>query len=301
MKIRRAQGRKVTNHAAAAPLSGLAVLALALVPHHAASAPHATGVTSAGTDQTPAAVDAYRVRALIATERHHSDAALPMYAVRSGDNLSEIAAGHCEGKADDWTGIYAASHLKGSANVIQPGQELAVSCTYDAAELGKATTAGSSTRVTSANTAATVQSASSAGSTARHDQFDGNTQYECGDGDGDGAHDMPCSLLHGGSSGAHRHTAVTVSSGGYSGNIGTSSGPGGSFGACVVSRESGGNSQVMNASGHYGLYQFSASTWVAYGGSSADFGHASVAEQERVFSNALAQGGESNWSPYDGC
>ncbi|HYZ57852.1 MAG TPA: transglycosylase family protein [Streptosporangiaceae bacterium] len=77
--------------------------------------------------------------------------------------------------------------------------------------------------------------------------------------------------------------------------------PGGSFGQCVVARESGGNAQVMNASGHYGLYQFSASTWAAYGGSPADFGHASVAEQNQVFASALAQGGQSNWSPYDGC
>lgn len=77
--------------------------------------------------------------------------------------------------------------------------------------------------------------------------------------------------------------------------------PGGSFGACVVARESGGNAQIMNATGHYGLYQFSAATWAAYGGNPADFGHASVAEQNRVFANALAAGGESNWSPYDGC
>ena len=77
--------------------------------------------------------------------------------------------------------------------------------------------------------------------------------------------------------------------------------PGGSFGACVVARESGGNSQVMNSSGHYGLYQFSASTWAAYGGSAADFGNASVGEQNQVFANALAAGGESNWAPYDGC
>ena len=77
--------------------------------------------------------------------------------------------------------------------------------------------------------------------------------------------------------------------------------PGGSFGSCVIARESGGNSQVMNSSGHYGLYQFSESTWVAYGGSAGDFGHASVSEQHQVFSNALAQGGQSNWSAYDGC
>jgi phage tail protein X len=82
---------------------------------------------------------------------------------------------------------------------------------------------------------------------------------------------------------------------------GSYSGASGSYQACVIARESGGNSQVMNSSGHYGLYQFSASTWSAYGGSSAAFGHASVSEQNRVFNNAMAQGGQSNWSPYDGC
>jgi LysM repeat protein len=77
--------------------------------------------------------------------------------------------------------------------------------------------------------------------------------------------------------------------------------PGGSFAQCVIARESGGQPQVMNSSGHYGLYQFSASTWAEYGGSPADFGDASVAEQNQVFANAIAAGGESNWSPYDGC
>jgi LysM repeat protein len=77
--------------------------------------------------------------------------------------------------------------------------------------------------------------------------------------------------------------------------------PGGSFAECVIARESGGDAQVMNASGHYGLYQFSASTWAEYGGNPADFGNASAAEQNQVFANALAAGGESNWSAYDGC
>jgi LysM repeat protein len=81
----------------------------------------------------------------------------------------------------------------------------------------------------------------------------------------------------------------------------TSTGSTSSFQACVIAAESGGNSQVMNSSGHYGLYQFSASTWAAYGGNPADFGHASVAEQNQVFANAMAAGGESNWAPYDGC
>jgi len=74
-----------------------------------------------------------------------------------------------------------------------------------------------------------------------------------------------------------------------------------SFQACVIARESGGRSQVMNSTGHYGLYQFSASTWAAYGGDPAEFGHATVAEQNRVFDNAMAAGGEFNWAPYDGC
>jgi LysM repeat protein len=91
-------------------------------------------------------------------------------------------------------------------------------------------------------------------------------------------------------------SAAAPSASSYSGGV-----PGGSFGQCVIARESGGNAQVMNASGHYGLYQFSASTWAAYGGSPADFGNASVAEQNQVFANALAAGGQSNWSAYDGC
>ena len=95
---------------------------------------------------------------------------------------------------------------------------------------------------------------------------------------------------------AAAQAAPVIAASAYSGGV-----PGGAFGQCVVARESGGQSQVMNATGHYGLYQFSAATWAAYGGSPADFGHASVAEQNRVFANALAAGGQSNWSAYDGC
>jgi LysM repeat protein len=76
---------------------------------------------------------------------------------------------------------------------------------------------------------------------------------------------------------------------------------GSGFQSCVISRESGGNSQVMNGSGHYGLYQFSEGTWEAYGGSASSFGNASVAQQNQVFNNAISQGGQSNWSAYDGC
>ena len=78
-------------------------------------------------------------------------------------------------------------------------------------------------------------------------------------------------------------------------------GASGSFQQCVISRESGGSSQVMNATGHYGLYQFDYSSWVAAGGSPAAFGHASVSEQNQVFAKAYAQSGVSPWRPADGC
>ncbi len=77
--------------------------------------------------------------------------------------------------------------------------------------------------------------------------------------------------------------------------------PAGSFQQCVIAAESGGNAQVMNASGHYGLYQFSYSSWTAAGGNPADFGNASAAEQNQVFATAYAEDGTSPWAPYDGC
>lgn len=75
----------------------------------------------------------------------------------------------------------------------------------------------------------------------------------------------------------------------------------GSFQACVIARESGGQSQVMNSTGHYGLYQFDEQTWVSGGGSAATFGHASVAEQNSVFSAVYAARGNQPWTPSDGC
>ena len=76
---------------------------------------------------------------------------------------------------------------------------------------------------------------------------------------------------------------------------------GGSFESCVISRESGGDAQVMNSSGHYGLFQFSESTWTEAGGSPSEFGHASPAYQQTVFNRAYAMWGVSPWQPSDGC
>jgi LysM repeat protein len=74
-----------------------------------------------------------------------------------------------------------------------------------------------------------------------------------------------------------------------------------SFETCVVQRESGGNPNIWNPSGHWGLFQFDLSTWVSGGGSAADFGHAGVAEQNRVFANVYAARGTEPWAPSDHC
>jgi Transglycosylase-like domain/LysM domain len=73
------------------------------------------------------------------------------------------------------------------------------------------------------------------------------------------------------------------------------------FQACVIQRESGGNPDIWNPTGHWGLYQFSLGTWEAYGGAGYLFGHASAAYQTQIFNNAIRAGGEGNWSAYDGC
>ena len=75
----------------------------------------------------------------------------------------------------------------------------------------------------------------------------------------------------------------------------------GSMQSCIISRESGGNPNIWNASGHWGLYQFSYDTWVAHGGSGGSFGNASVSEQNQIYYNTVAADGYSDWSPYDGC
>jgi hypothetical protein len=91
----------------------------------------------------------------------------------------------------------------------------------------------------------------------------------------------------------HGYVQPAVASTGYS----VSSG----FQACVIAHESGGNPGIWNPSGHWGLYQFSAQTWAGHGGNPADFGHASAAEQTRVFWQTVHDDGTRDWAPYDGC
>lgn len=188
----------------------------------------------------------------------------PVVTVQSGDSLSRIAGepSVC-GNPADWEGIYLANKalICADYNYILPGQKLVIACRQ-----GKVTPFLSRKTVTSARDA------------------DGDYDHDSGD----GIQAQPV---------VHYHKAYRAAA--YAGNVNVSAY--GGMQACIISRESGGNSQVMNSSGHYGLYQFSYSTWVGSGGSPGTFGHASVAEQNQVFANAVHARGYSDWRPYDGC
>lgn len=81
--------------------------------------------------------------------------------------------------------------------------------------------------------------------------------------------------------------------------------PAGSFQACVISRESGGNPEAVNASsGAGGLYQFLPSTWAQLGFAREYPGGAQTAPvsvQDEAYAEAYASSGTSPWAPYDGC
>ncbi len=75
---------------------------------------------------------------------------------------------------------------------------------------------------------------------------------------------------------------------------------GGSFEACVISHESGGNPRAVNpASGAGGLYGFMPSTWASIGFSGLPE-NASVATQHAAFERLYATQGTAPWAG-DGC
>lgn len=213
--------------------------------------------------------------------------------VQSGDDLAKLAEAH--NVPGGWMSIYAANKDKiKDPDMIFPGQQFKLPNVAMRAVLPKSNYVPRHAAVTTAATG-DGDGAPKGGAYGQ--------PYFWGDGDGDG-YDLASSPF--GSTAPASAPASTVTTATAvsspvqsSGTVNPNSYSG--FQACVIARESGGNSQVMNSSGHYGLYQFSASTWEAYGGSASTFGHASIAEQNQVFNNAMAQGGQSNWSPYDGC
>jgi LysM repeat protein len=255
--------------AVAAPaLAGLAV-AVCVSPQ----APVATPAAQAATQVTAMLTAAIAVpeaglpleqllSAVRQAERHAPGAGQPAkYTVRPGDSLSVIAARFYH-KTSAWPVLYYANRSQvRSADVLAAGQVLRIPA--EPARIPAAPAPPAAPAAPAAPPAAAAPGAT----TSR-----GSAATSAGS--------------------APVQATPAPASSGY---------PGGSFGQCVVARESGGNSQVMNGSGHYGLYQFSASTWATYGGNPADFGHATAAEQNQVFANALARGGQSNWSAYDGC
>jgi LysM repeat protein len=196
--------------------------------------------------------------------KHSNRAREVSYTVKSGDTLSAIA-GHLYRDSSYWPVLYWANHNQVHyANDIQVGQVLTV-------PVKPAHIPGSPTVL------APAPAPSAAG-----------TSVPAGEQTSTSAQAAPVQEAAPVAATPVQSTAVSTAGDG-------------SFQSCVIERESGGNSQVMNSSGHYGLYQFSASTWAEYGGNPADFGNASAAEQHQVFDNAMAAGGASNWSAYDGC
>jgi LysM repeat protein len=269
-RVRLPQG--ASNAAAAAPLAGVAAAfvlsptasaAAAVIP---AAAHHVT--VPDGTYQADTKPAAHLLSAAgHAGKKQKPGASLPAaYTVRPGDSLSAIA-GRFYHNPDAWPVLYWGNHAKVRwADIITTGQVLRIPA--EPSKIPSAPSALAPAPPAPVTTAYTPRHAAPAASS------------------------QTAAVSAAPATTAQPAAPAASWSGTY---------PGGAFGACVVARESGGNPQVMNATGHYGLYQFSASTWAAYGGNPGDFGHASVAEQNQVFATALAQGGQSNWSPYDGC
>jgi hypothetical protein len=77
---------------------------------------------------------------------------------------------------------------------------------------------------------------------------------------------------------------------------------GGSFQACVIQRESGGNPVAQNpTSTASGLYGFLSTTWTAITGLPGPARAYSVATQNAAFEKEYAEAGTAPWAPYDGC
>ena len=72
------------------------------------------------------------------------------------------------------------------------------------------------------------------------------------------------------------------------------------LGDCIRNAEEGGSYAWGRGNGG-GAYQFEEGTWEHYGGAASEYGVAGPAYQDQIFDNAIAAGGASNWTDYDGC
>jgi hypothetical protein len=88
--------------------------------------------------------------------------------------------------------------------------------------------------------------------------------------------------------------AATAPQGRYAGSAGLE--------RCIISAESGGNPQIWGGN-HWGLYQFDAATWAAYGGDPGAFGNAGAGTQHGIYENVVAKGSQAIYDAWsaDGC
>jgi len=105
-----------------------------------------------------------------------------------------------------------------------------------------------------------------------------------------------------------KHLAAIAAQSGQSSSPGSGAAPPSSggdaansaLGICIRDAEEGG-SYAWGPGNGGGAYQFELSTWERYGGAASEYGVAGPAYQNQVFDNAIAAGGASNWTDYDGC
>lgn len=185
--------------------------------------------------------------------------------VHPGDTLATIAARGC-GSAADWHGLAAASGIA-DPNRIYPGQRINYAGCHHSTRLAAYTTRP-----------------------RQHDADDPDS-----DADDPGTH--YAARHHNGYQAVSRTT-------GYTGRHRAAvsyRGSSGSFEACVIRTESGGNSRAVNSSsGAGGLYGFLPSTFhsLGYSGRPQD---APVSVQRQAFLRLYAQAGTSPWHASDGC
>jgi LysM repeat protein len=190
------------------------------------------------------------------------------HVVASGDTLSSIS-GASYGRSACWPGIYRASEkvIGSDPDRIYPGQRLVIPTACDSRSVAASAAAGSP--AVASDLADTRHVTQRTSHRATH---------------------------HSAAKSAPAHHSSGSTSSGSSSYAVTSA-----FQACVIHAESGGNPQIWNASGHWGLYQFSYSTWVGHGGAPSLFGKAGGAYQTKVFWQTVRDDGTSDWAPYDGC
>ncbi len=239
---------------------------------------------------------------IVVTASLHPAAAPPApapahYTVRPGDSLSDIARREY-GSAADWPALWWINrHAVPDPDVLAAGQQLRLSAWHprqawldQAARAAIPAPARSASAPTAAVAARTGPAPAPPAETSPAATSSAATSP---------AGTSPAGTSPAGTSPAGTSPAGTSPAG--TSRPGTSRAGTGTFQACVIARESGGNAQAVNpASGAGGLYGFLPSTWqsLGYSGLPQD---APVSVQNAAFQQAYAQSGTSPWAPSDGC